>query len=59
MFYYNRKKFNILDGFRDNSSPIMLKGDNKYFCSYCAGLKEADNTVHCLNKMAHLKDHRP
>ena len=44
MYYYNRKKFNILDGFRDNSSPTMLKGDNKFLCNSCGGLQEAQTT---------------
>ena len=44
MFYYNRKKFNILDGFRDNSSPTMLKGDNKFLCNSCNKLQEAQTT---------------
>ena len=44
MYYYNRKKFNILDGFRDNSSPTMLKGDNKFLCNSCNKLQEAQTT---------------
>ena len=44
MYYYNRKKFNILDGFRDNSSPTMLKGDNKFLCNSCNRLQEAQTT---------------
>ena len=31
MSYYNKKKFNILDGFQDNSNPSLLKGDNKFY----------------------------
>ena len=42
MFYYNRKRFNILDGFKDNSSSNMLKGDNKFLCNYCNKLQEAE-----------------
>ena len=43
-FNYKGMKFNILDGFRDNSNPIMLKGDNKFLCNYCNKLQEAEKT---------------
>ena len=42
MINYNRKKFNILDGFRDNSNPILLKDDNRLFCNYCNKSQEAE-----------------
>ena len=41
---YNRKKFNILQGFQDNSSPNQLKGDNKLFCNNCNKLQEGETT---------------
>ena len=42
MINYNVKKFNILDGFRDNSNPILLKDDNRLFCNYCNKSQEAE-----------------
>ena len=42
MINYNGKKFNILDGFRDNSNPILLKDDNRLFCNYCNKSQEAE-----------------
>jgi ubiquitin C-terminal hydrolase len=44
MLYYNRNKFNIYDGFRDNSIPIILKGDNQYFCDKCKKLQDAETS---------------
>ena len=41
MFYYNKKKFNILDGFRDNANPNILDGDNKFLCNFCKKLQAA------------------
>ena len=41
MYKYDKKKFNLLDGFQDNASPIILKGDNKYLCNHCHQLQEA------------------
>ena len=42
MINYNVKKFNILDGFRDNSNPILLKDGNRLFCNYCNKSQEAE-----------------
>ena len=42
MFYYNKKKFNILDGFKDNANPNILKGDNKFLCNHCNKLQEVE-----------------
>ena len=42
MIYYHRKKFNILNGFKDNSKPSLLTGDNKYLCKICNELQEAE-----------------
>ena len=41
MFDYNRKTFNIYDGFRDNEKPQDLKGDNKFYCNFCKKLCDA------------------
>ena len=42
MYAYNKKKFNLFDGFRDNASPTILKGDNKYLCTYCRQVQDAE-----------------
>ena len=44
LFKYNNKTFNIMDGFRDNSMPSLLAGDNQFFCGYCKQLKDAETT---------------
>ena len=41
MFDYDRKVFNIYNGFEDNEKPQLLKGDNKFYCKYCNDLCEA------------------
>ena len=41
MFDYNRKVFNIYNGFEDNEKPQLLKGDNKFYCNHCKDLCEA------------------
>ena len=35
MFYYNKQKFKLIDGFKDNSKTGLLTGDNKFFCHFC------------------------
>ena len=42
MYYYHKKKFNIYDGFKDNSSQNILKGNNKFLCNHCNKLQEAE-----------------
>ena len=42
MFHYAGKNFNILDGFKDNSRPNLLTGDNKFLCYICKKLQEAE-----------------
>ena len=44
MYYYNRKEFNLLDGFKDNAKINLLKGDNKFLCNICNKLQEAETT---------------
>ena len=44
MYYYNRKKFDLYDGFRDNSKISLLTGDNKFFCGTCNKLQDAETT---------------
>ena len=41
MFKYKNKRFDIMNGFKDNEEPQELKGNNKFFCSNCKMLKEA------------------
>ena len=41
MYYYHKKKFNILYGFQDNANPTVLKGDNKFLCNNCKKLQDA------------------
>ena len=44
MYYYTRKKFNILNGFDDNSKPNILKGDNQFLCKICNKLQDGETT---------------
>ena len=41
MYYYNKKKFSIIDGFCDNSKPNKLTGDNQFLCNNCRKLQDA------------------
>ena len=45
MFYYHNKKFNIMDGFRDNSRVGYLTGDNKFLCNICNSFQDAETTT--------------
>ena len=44
MFDYNKKVFNIYNGFEDNEKPLLLKGDNKIYCIQCKKLCEGIST---------------
>ena len=44
MYNYNKKKFDLYDGFRDNSKISLLTGDNKFFCGKCNKLQDAETT---------------
>ena len=44
MSKYHKKIFNILDGFRDNSNPIILNGGDQFFCGFCKQLRDAETT---------------
>ena len=44
MFKYNKKTFDIIDGFKDNEESQELKGDNKFYCNKCQLLSEASST---------------
>ena len=44
MYYYNKKKFNLIDGFKDNSRTGLLTGDNKFFCQFCNKMEEAETS---------------
>jgi ubiquitin C-terminal hydrolase len=44
MYNYHKKRFNIYDGFKDNASIRQLTGENKFFCSVCNKLIEAETT---------------
>jgi len=54
MYKYDKKKFNLLDGFQDNASPIILKGDNKYLCNHCKKLQEAETECKIFEPPAKL-----
>ena len=41
MFNYNKKVFNIYNGFEDNEKPQLLKDKNKFLCNICKELCEA------------------
>ena len=42
MYFYNKKEFNIMKGFEDNSKTGLLTGDNKFLCNNCKGLQDAE-----------------
>ena len=44
MFNYHKKRFNLYDGFNDNERSMKLAGDNKFFCSVCNKLQDAEST---------------
>jgi len=44
MYFYNKKEFNIMKGFEDNSKTGLLTGDNKFLCNNCKGLQDAETT---------------
>ena len=44
MFYYQKKRFTLYEGFKDNARTTKLSGDNKFFCSVCNELQEAETT---------------
>ena len=44
MFDYKGRRFNILDGFKDNSKPSLLKGDNQFLCKICNKLQDSETT---------------
>ena len=39
---YDRKTFNIYDGFKDNEKTELLRGDNQFYCTYCRKLCDAE-----------------
>ena len=41
MFKYKNKNFDIIDGFKDNEEPQVLKGNNRFYCNKCKKLIEA------------------
>ena len=41
-YFYRKKNFNIMNGFKDNESIQKLEGDNKYFCNNCNKLVNAE-----------------
>ena len=40
--YSYTKRFNIYNGLKDYTKKEILKGDNKFYCQYCRGLREAE-----------------
>ena len=41
MLKYKLKPFDIIDGFKDNEEPQVLKGNNRFYCNKCKKLIEA------------------
>ena len=41
LYDYNRKSFNIYDGFKDNQKESYLRGDNQFYCCFCKRLCDA------------------
>ena len=44
MFYYHNKRFILYEGFKDIERTTELSGDNKFFCSVCNEIQEAEIT---------------
>ena len=44
---YNFKdsNFNIYQGFKEFTKPKLMNDDNKYYCQYCKGFREAEVTT--------------
>ena len=40
--YNHIKRFNIYNGLKDYTKKEILKGDNKFYCQICRGLREAE-----------------
>ena len=41
-YFYRKKKFDIMDGFKDIEKVQKLEGDNKYYCNNCKKLVNAE-----------------
>ena len=41
LYKYKGTKFNIYKGLKDYTEVELLKGDNKFYCQICGGLREA------------------
>ena len=48
MSKYQKKAFDIMDGFKDNEEPQVLKWDNKFYCTRCKRLVEAKLTCRII-----------
>jgi len=48
MSKYQKKAFDIMDGFKDNEEPQELKWDNKFYCTRCKRLVEAKLTCRII-----------
>ena len=54
MNLYHKKKFNILQGFKDNTIPDKLKEDNKLLCNNCNKLQETEMTCNIFEPPINL-----
>ena len=41
---YSNKEFDIYNGFKDNSKPLQLRGENQLYCNTCKKLVDAEIT---------------
>ena len=42
LYSYSKGRFNIYNGLKDYTKKEILKGDNKFYCQKCGGLREAE-----------------
>ena len=42
LYNYTKIKFNFYQGLKDYTKKEILKGDNKFYCQICRGLREAE-----------------
>ena len=54
VFKYNRREFNLYNGFDDYCKPSKLTGDNQYYCNNCKKLCDALISTKILFPPEHL-----
>ena len=54
VFKYDKKDFNLYDGFNDYTRIDKLTGDNQYYCNFCKKLCDADISTKILSPPKYL-----